>query len=160
MADPSNSSPNGGRGLKCERDLSPWVRSHKFVTALIASVGAGILSVGILMVPHGFVETPGEGTSPERVVRDYLDAINDRDFGAANVIASRTEPPLHFWDFPGKWTHVKDWREYTEDNGQVSVIFSFVPQGVTGFTDGERQDFGFYLKQQGGVWRIVDTGVA
>ncbi|MFC6288579.1 hypothetical protein ACFP3Q_04715 [Nocardioides sp. GCM10027113] len=102
--------------------------------------------------------TRGPDATPEEVVRAYVDAVNGRDFDTANAIDSRDGQDLGRFSRPMQ-THDFELVSTTGDETRAHVLFTADFEGGDGTVEDGR--WGYVLERNDeGLWRIVDAGVA
>lgn len=121
---------------------------------VVALVALGVL---VWAAPRDQGALPGRDATPERVVRAYIKAVNERDFDTANAIDARTYSHLGRFSRPMQ-THAARRFKTMPEGRTAHVVFIADFEGPDAVEDGP---WG-YLLQRGpnGRWHIVDAGVA
>jgi hypothetical protein len=144
----AETSPDSGRRSSSRR---AGLAAVAVVTALV--VGAFVWSA-----PRQDVAVPGSEATPEQVVRAYIDAVNARDFDAANAIDARPGEDLGRFSRPTQ-THEVEMGKTVTEGTKAHVLFTADFDGG----DGTVEDglWGYYLERGNDkLWRITDAGVA
>lgn len=145
-----------------------------WISGATGAVAVATVLATFVQAPHTTVALPGAGASPATVIRTYVRAINDRDYGTANAIQERG-PAFedHGWfDAPSirhlRITHVSavysgKQAPLSAESNYAQVVAVDVRGQLHHWNDdlpGGDHAWSYYLGRNADTqrWRIVDEG--